>query len=328
MLDALPPPLIGTNPQRRSQVRRAQVGRRTAEYYRRALDQVLLPRFGGWQVQAIDADAIARITHDLENKGLNAVDPSRSVRQLGFSSIDNYLKPLRRVLALAVRRRPITANPFDHLTADDRPRRGERKPAREWAPEEVTALLEASERVAAKAEARSTYTPLLRLVACLGLRLGEVLGLRWEDFDRDEGVLHVRRQWTRFGEYGPTKTPAGVRRIALPPSIKDELVILRLRSSFSDDGHPIFASQKGTPLVHRNVTRRGFEAAAKEAGLTGVTFHQLRHAAASRLINGGLDPVTVASVLGHENANITLGIYSHLYDRQRTDEAVRAALAV
>jgi len=56
--------------------------------------------------------------------------------------------------------------------------------------------------------------------------------------------------------------------------------------------------------------------------LTGVTFHDLRHAAASRLINGGLDPVTVASVLGHENANITLGIYSHLYDRsERTRRA-------
>jgi integrase len=42
---------------------------------------------------------------------------------------------------------------------------------------------------------------------------------------------------------------------------------------------------------------------------------------------GGLDPVTVASVLGHEDPTITLKIYSHLYDRQRKDEAVRVALA-
>jgi integrase len=49
-----------------------------------------------------------------------------------------------------------------------------------------------------------------------GLRQGELLGLQWADADLHEGVLHVRRQWTRSNEYGPTKTPAGVRRIPLP----------------------------------------------------------------------------------------------------------------
>lgn len=58
-----------------------------------------------------------------------------------------------------------------------------------------------------------------------------------------------------------------------------------------------------------------------------LTFHDLRHAPASRLIRGGRDPVTVASVLGHEDATVTLSVYGHLYDRQRTDSAVRQALA-
>jgi len=44
------------------------------------------------------------------------------------------------------------------------------------------------------------------------------------------------------------------------------------------------------------------------------------------LIRGGLDPVTVASVLGYEDATVTLSVYGHLYDRKRTDEAVRQAL--
>jgi integrase len=65
----------------------------------------------------------------------------------------------------------------------------------------------------------------------------------------------------------------------------------------------------------------------KEAKLEGVCFHDLRHAAISRLIAGGLDPVTVAAVLGHEDATVTLKIYAHLYDRQQKDEAVRLALA-
>jgi hypothetical protein len=78
-----------------------------------------------------------------------------------------------------------------------------------------------------------------------------------------------------------------------------------------------------------NVSRRGFEAARDEAGLpSSLTFHHLRHATASRLIGAGLDPVTVAGVLGHEDPNVTLRVYAHLWDRRRTDEAVRAALSV
>jgi integrase len=55
--------------------------------------------------------------------------------------------------------------------------------------------------------------------------------------------------------------------------------------------------------------------------------YDLRHAAASRLIHARLDPVTVAAVLGHEDATVTLKVYGHLWDRQQTDEDVREALA-
>jgi integrase len=299
---------------------------RTRNYYRSALDLVLLRRFGSQRLTTIDAEAISGLVHALEREGLRALDPKRPLRPLGHSSIDNYLKPLRAVLALAVRRRIISVNPFDYLLEDDRPKRPDKEPSHEWTPEEVEALLVAAQRRAHLPEARYDYTPLIRLTSRIGVRLGETLGLRWEDFDRDEGVLHIRRQWLRNGEYGPTKTPAGVRRIPLPPDLRDELIAFRLRSPYSQEEHPIFASHNGTPLRHRNVTRRGFEPAAKEAGLD-VTFHDLRDAAASRLINGGLDPVTVAAVLGHEDATVTLKIYAHLWDRRRTDEAVRLALS-
>jgi integrase len=302
--------------------------KRTADYYRSALDLVLLPRFGKSRVAAIDADAVSRLVRDLERHGLHALDACRKPRPLGRSSIENYLKPLQGVLSLAVRRRLIPANPFDHLTTDDRPKRGEKSLEHEWTAEEVAALLDASVHLARKPESRYDYTLLLRVVATLGLRCGEVLGLRWEDFDKAGGFLHVRRQWTRYHEYGPTKTPAGVRRLALPADLRDELIARRLRSNHSQDGHPIFASHRGTPLGHRNVTRRGFEPARDLAGLPdSITFHDLRDAVASRLISAGLDPVTLATILGHEDPNVTLKVYAKLYDRRRTDETVRLALA-
>jgi integrase len=133
---------------------------------------------------------------------------------------------------------------------------------------------------------------------------------------------------SRSGEYGPTKTAAGVRRIALPDDLRDELIALRLRSPHSGDQAPIFASREATPLGHRNVTKRGFEPARNLAGLpSSLTFHDLRHASVSRLIRAGLDPVTVANVHGHSDPHVTLKVYATLFNRQRTDEAVRLALA-
>jgi integrase len=298
---------------------------KTQAGYRSALDLVILPRFGSWRVATVDADAISDLVRDLQARGLNAVDKSRKPRALGKSSVENYLKPLHAILKLAVRRNLIGSNPFDCLTADDRPRPEERREQYEWSPEAVQALLEGAKAVAAKTTSRYDYTPLLRLAATTGLRLGEVLGLRWEDFGVQESVLYVRRQWTRFGEYAEPKTKAGVRRLAIPGDLRAMLIDLKLAAGEVEG--PIFASKAGTPLMHRNVTRRGFEPARDEAKLPRhVTFHSLRHAAASRLIGHGLDPVTVASILGHDDPNVTMKVYAHLYDRVKSDDRIRAAL--
>jgi integrase len=306
--------------------KKPRLRRRTADYYRSALDLVLLPRFGNSPIGAIDADAIAKLVRDLEREGLHALDKKRKVRPLGQSSIENYLKPLQGAMAYAMRRQMIASNPFDVMTPDDRPTRNDKDDLYEWSDDELEALSTASETLARKPESRYDYSHLIRISAKLGLRLGEALGLQWRDFDKT-GALSINRQWTRYAEYGPTKTPAAVRTIALPPAVRDELIALRLESRYSNEEDPIFVSRTGTPLSHRNVAERGFEAARDLAGISDhLTFHDLRHAAASRLINRGLDPVTVANVCGHEDASTTLKIYAKLFNRRETDERVRSAL--
>jgi integrase len=120
-------------------------------------------------------------------------------------------------------------------------------------------------------------------------------------------------------------------RRAAPDSLSDQVVKflteLRLRSDYSKDGDPVFASRKGTPLGHRNVTARGFEPAAKLAGIERVTFHDVRHAFASRMIARGISSTVLAKVMGHESSAITERIYVHLFDAVRTDEDVREAMA-
>jgi integrase len=150
---------------------------------------------------------------------------------------------------------------------------------------------------------------------------------QWQDIDLHEGVLHVRRQWTRLGEYAPPKTKAAVRRIPLSEEMCKELAALKLRSRWSGDGDPVFAARNGKPLMHRNATGRGFEPAAEKAGIEGVSFHSMRHAFASRMISRGINSTVLAALMGHESRTITERRYVHLFDRQRTDELVRRAMA-
>src|SRR5438132_11999739 len=101
-----------------------------------------------------------------------------------------------------------------------------------------SALIEAAEHLARKPASRYDYAPLLRTALFTGLRLGELLGLQWQDIDLQEGVLHIRRQHTRLGEYAPPKTKAAIRRIPLSDEITSELAALKLRSRYSSDDDP------------------------------------------------------------------------------------------
>jgi integrase len=260
--------------------------------------------------------------------GLHAIDKRRPKRPLSRSSISNYLKPANQAMRLAVRRGLIPSDPFQVLTDDERPQRAERRPAHEWTQAELDHLLRAAEKLAARPIAKADYTPIHRLAERLGLRLGEILGLQWGDFDYEAGTLTIERQWTVAKECGPPKTRAGARVLFLPDDLGEMLRGLWVVAEYGAATDPLFASKTGTPLAHRNVSRRGFESARDEAKLDpSLTFHDLRHAAASRLIAAGIDDELIADQLGHEDSSVTRAVYAHVYDRAAKAAAVRAALA-
>ena len=71
-----------------------------------------------------------------------------------------------------------------------------------------------------------------------------------------------------------------------------------MRSHYSKDEEPVFAAKSGKPLGHRNVTRRGFEPAARHVEIEGVSFHSMRHAFASRMISRGISSTVLAALMG------------------------------
>jgi integrase len=287
----------------------------TRKLYRAALDNELLPRFGHVRLGQIDPEVVAKFIQHLEARGLSP------------STISNYLLPLSGAFAFAVRRGFANSNPCALLTADERPTKRERRKVYEWSDEEIDALLGSSEQIARRRESQYDYSPLLQTAVRAGLRLGELLGLQWGDINLDEGVLHVRRQWTRMGELAAPKTTKATRRVPLSPDVGALLRKHKLASRFSKDEDFVFASRNGTPLGHRNVQRRGFEPARDLAGLPKeVTFHDLRHAFASMAAHCGVPVNVLSEVMGHSHVGVTQRVYVHLYGRQAAEDAFRAAM--
>jgi len=162
-----------------------------------------------------------------------------------------------------------------------------------------------------------------------GLRLMELLALRWVDVDDAE--LHVRSQLSRKGALVPLKTNAGKRDVVLMPELAALLKRHRLASRHSRPEDFVFCGAAGRPLHFRNVQRRGMDEAVEraklETGKRDPTMHDLRHCFASLLIGQGLDVVFVSRQLGHANPATTLRVYASEFDKVRHADAVRTALS-
>ena len=227
---------------------------------------------------------------------------------------------LRQALQQAVRWQLAARNPADAVEAP-RPDR--------W---EVPAVQPAQIRRLLSEADGTLYGPLVQLAVTTGLRLGEILGLRWQDVDLDAEVLFVRQtcQWLA-GEgflFRQPKSHRSARPVALPGSAVDRLRQHRLlqlegRLALGADYHDmglVFASQVGGP-IHPSNLRKAWLGIAERAGLRGLRFHDLRHAHASLLLRQGAHPKIVSERLGHSTVGVTLDIYSHVVPNLQADVA-------
>jgi integrase len=105
-----------------------------------------------------------------------------------------------------------------------------------------------------------------------GLRLQELLGLRWLDIDRESGELHVCHQLSRKGGMlKPLKSGAGKRDVVLMPELAALLRRHEIASRHSRPEDFVFAGAVGKPLHFRNVQRRGMDEAVERAKLEGAS---------------------------------------------------------
>ena len=195
--------------------------------------------------------------------------------------------------------------------------------------DEITKLLD---------NALPSYRAVLATGVFTGMRLQELLGLRWRDVDFANGFIRVRHQLSRAktgkpGRLVPLKTAAGRRDVVRLPQLGSLLKRHRLATRFSTESDFVFSTEVGTPFYYRNISSRGLDKAADRAGLNAgdapkLTMHDLRHTFASHLIlDLKLDVAQVSKLLGHARPSITLDVYTHVFDRARHADDIRAPMA-
>jgi integrase len=148
---------------------------------------------------------------------------------------------------------------------------------------------------------------LIRVAAYAGLRMGELLALRWRDVDFTGHALTISRAMSAGVE---SSTKSGrVRRVPLPDQAAGALDRLSRRADFTGAGELVFCNALGRPL-DGSALRRRFKKARDAAKLRPLRFHDLRHTYGSLLAANGVDLVTIQSVMGH-SALATTGRYLH-----------------
>jgi integrase len=198
--------------------------------------------------------------------------------------------------------------------------------------QEMSVLDESQVSIFLTAASGSHYEALYHLAVVTGMREGELFGLKWSDLQWKAGVIYVQRQVQRVPKQGwsfiEPKTRSGRRPIRLGPGTLDALRRYKERQELEKealgkrwkDHDLIFPNQVGNPLEPSNM-RKIYNRILEEAGIHRLRFHDLRHTAASIMLNHGVPVIVVSKILGHANPSITLNVYGHLYHESQEGAA-------
>ena len=258
--------------------------------------RVLNRTFGDRPIESITAESVERW------KAAFMAERKRSNRTL-----QKYLVVLHGVFKRAMKVYGLPRNPLDTV---ERPRLARRAGIDVFSGEEVMALVRAAD---------NDQDGMLYLTAAFtGLRLGELLALRWEDVDFKADAIRVRRNWTA-GKEGTPKSGRG-RAVPMMDEVAQALARLGQRKRFTGDQDLVFCDALGRHLAYKSLSER-YKTALERAGLRRLRFHDLRHTFGTHAIRAA-DPREVMEWMGHADIQTT---QKYLAYKPRKDAAKRLA---
>ena len=252
------------------------------------------------------------------SRRLNAVRPSEvqawvtdRSQVLAPSTVRLLLGHLSAIYTAAVLDRLVAASPVQRIKLPD-------------ATQERIVSLTVAQVEALAVAAGPRCRAMIVTQAGLGLRVGELLGLRVQDINFLGRTVRIEYQRDRLtqGLVAP-KTPRSRRTIPLPQIVADALAAhLATYPPGADGGN--FTTDNGLPYMHNHFHRGIIKPAMQRAGLAaGTTSHDLRHHFCSLLLAAGESVIAVAEYLGHKDATLVLKTYGHLV-QGREDHMRRA----
>jgi len=286
---------------------RESVKGKTLHQYGQIVRDHIAPRLGNIKLKDLRPDQIQALYNEKLDSGISA----RTVILIHAV--------LHKALKHALKQGVIGRNPTD---AVNRPK---------FRRKEMLTLSDSQVRTLLLVVKDTRFEALFWIAVSTGLRQGELLGLRWSDLDWQSRRLHVQRQLQRVTgglEFTEPKSAAGNRVIVLGQEAitklrKHQNILIQEKQKAEEkwEEHDlIFPSTHGTPLDHRNLYRF-FKLFLKGAGLPDVRFHDLRHTAATLMLQQGIHPKVVQERLGHADITLTLNTYSHVLPSMQEEAA-------
>ena len=269
----------------------------TQKHYRYMLDAHLISTFGKVQLKDLTREDLQSFLGRKLNSGLS------------WETVHHFKCGLSKILSAAEEWGCVTENVAQKT----------KLPRRQYGTQRaVLTPVQVRDLAGTVREPARSITLLLVLT---GLRVGELLALRWGNVDLNALVIRVA-ETVYDGHFDRPKTKRGMRTIPIGAETAEIFAVLR--PTAADARCLVFAKSEGKPLDRWNLLRKHLKPAAKKLGLVGVTWHLLRHSHATMLDVVGTPIGTMQSLLGHSAPEITREIYLHAIpeEQRRAVESV------
>lgn len=291
----------------------------TYKRYIRMLETRILPYFGHFYVNKIKPtdimlfyDQLSRDTQLIRKKGNNG---AKTIKPLSSKTILEHHRLLRAMLHRAVYWQMIVSNPVERVQPPKT-----MKPKRKYYDDDQSKILLSN--LMQLGENQIKYKVAIILTIFTGFRLGELMGLEWDDINFNDGIVSVNRSSQYLADKGVfTKTPkteSSIRDVAIPEFVISLLEEYKLwyeeqKSLYGDlwtNSNRLFVQADGKPM-HPSTISKWFVKYVGQIGLPVINFHGLRHTNATLLIAQNIDVAVVAARLGHAQITTTYNFYVH-----------------
>jgi integrase len=177
-------------------------------------------------------------------------------------------------------------------------------------------------------ELKDPYRTMVILAGCLGLRVGEILGLQWQDVDLLNGRLHIRRDVYQY-VVDEVKTSTSQASLPLAPEVIGELQRWRSQASFIGAEDFVFASERrtkkhphaGGPRGDGSILEYHIKPASRRAGIGKIGWHTFRHTNASIMDPEGIRMKVAQELLRHADIQTTMNVYTGAMERDKQEAA-------